>query len=87
MGDHRCVIKIEFSIHAKTYKQDWNINYFDDGDGIDRRIVEWFAECWNEAHTQWQDSINKYFDAERERETRDNELAELARLREKYDDL
>jgi len=85
MGDHRCTIKIEFSIYGRTYKQKWNINYFDDGDGIDRRIVDWFAECWNDAHARWQASVDEYFKEQRECETRDAELKELIRLKEKYE--
>ena len=84
MGDHSCHIKIEFSIHNKTYKQEWYINYFDNGDGIDRRIVEWFAECWHDAHSRWQESVDEYFKEEREHEIEETERTELLRLLEKY---
>ena len=49
MGDNRADIKISFTVHGKTYQQAWEINYWDNGDGIDDRIVEWFAACWHEA--------------------------------------
>lgn len=86
MGDHRCTIKIEFSIHGKTYKQEWNINYFANDDDIDQRIVDWFAECWKDAHSRWQANVDKYFKEQREQETREAELEELARLKAKYED-
>ncbi len=85
MGDHSCLIKIEFSIHDKIYKQEWRINYYDNGDGIDRRIVEWFAECWFDALNRWQEEVDKYLAKDRERETREAELKELDRLKEKYE--
>ena len=84
MGYHRCTIKIEFSIHGKTYKQDWNINYSDNGDGVDRRIVEWFADCWVNARARWQDSIDEYFEEEHNKEMEEIERTELLRLLEKY---
>lgn len=53
MGDHKADIKIRFIIHNKTYKQDFWINYFPNECGIDRRISEWFKECWDDAFTRY----------------------------------
>lgn len=48
VGDHRATVVIDFTIHGKTYHQEWWINWFPDPD-IDYRIVEWFRECWDDA--------------------------------------
>lgn len=61
------------------------INYTDDGDGVDRRVTEWFAECWYDAHARWQDEVDAYFAEQRKAETEKAERAELARLKAKYD--
>jgi len=62
MGDHRADIKIEFTIHGKTYKQSWFINYFDDGDGVDSRISDWFRKCWHNAKSRHDIELDKLRD-------------------------
>ena len=45
MDDHRADIKLEFTIHGRTYKTEMYMNYWPKG-GIDQRIVSWFNECY-----------------------------------------
>ena len=84
MGDHRADIKIEFSIHGKTYKQSWWINWIDDGDGVDYRIIDWFRECWQDALARYNCRIAEFNREAREKETESCERAELERLQAKY---
>lgn len=87
MGDHRANIKVEFTIHDKTYRQEWGwINYSADEDGIDRRIVEWFDECWQDAYGRYSTAMYEADIENRERRKREAELEELARLTAKYAD-
>jgi len=86
MGDHRATVKVEFDIHGKVYKQEWWINYFpDDSSGVDRRIAEWFSACWEDAYSRYQKVVNESHREEDERKQREAELAELKRLKEKYE--
>jgi len=86
MGDHRAEIHIVFKIHGKTYKGDWDwINYFDNRDGIDDRVVEFFADSWSDAYGRFQKQLDK---ARKESERpiiEKREKAELKRLKEKYE--
>ena len=83
MGDHRATVVIDFTIHGKTYHQEWWINWFPDPD-IDYRIVEWFRECWDDAKVRYDKEVAKYWHREHATEIEQQERAELARLREKY---
>lgn len=85
MGDHRCLIKLEFDVHGKVYKTEMNINYFDNGDGIDSRIVEWFSNCWDDALSRYHDMIYEETRAVREAEEERVERRELERLKAKYE--
>lgn len=84
MGDHRASIKIEFEFHGKTYKMDSWVNYFPDGDGVDRRVQEFFEKAYNDGMRRYQDEL---FEADRERREREQEeadRAEYARLKAKF---
>lgn len=85
MGDHRCGIKIEFDAHGKVYKTDMNINYFDNGDGIDQRVVDWFSECWGDAFSRYNGQIYEAMKEQRKREEEHYERAQLERLKAKYE--
>ena len=85
MGDHRTEIKIEFTAHGKTYKQEWSINYFDNGAGIDDRIVEWFATCWKDAYARYEQEVHAHFAKEDAAIRETQERVELARLKAKYE--
>lgn len=85
MGDHRASIKIEFTIHEKTYncEMPW-INYWPDSDGVDERVREFFVRSWDDAKRRYDEKIAKW-EAEREAETLERrERAELERLKSKY---
>lgn len=86
MGDHRANIKLEFTIHGKTYQHEfWGINYSDNGYGIDDRIVDWFAECWRDARGRWQDEVDAYHAKEHAKEIEEAERKQLAFLKAKYE--
>lgn len=74
MGDHRAEIKVDFTIHGKTYKLnlDW-INYFDNGNGIDQRVVDFFSESWDDARGRFDAECAEYH---RRQYAAQNELAE-----------
>ena len=84
MGDHRASIKLEMDAHGLHFKKTMSINWSPDEDGCDRRIIEWFSECWQKARAKYD---REMWDADRERRERDvetSERAELARLTAKY---
>lgn len=82
MGDMRADIKIKFTIHGKTYKQEFWINYSPDDDGVDVRIKDWFKGSWEDSLEIYHDRVAEYERAELER----IELAKLSELRAKYPD-
>lgn len=87
MGDHRADIKIDFTFHGKTYRQEWWINWFPDGEreGCDRRITEWFSKCAAEGYARYDAQVAEYFEREHANDIKKSELAELARLKAKYE--
>lgn len=80
MGDHRMSIKIEAEFHGKKKKTDMWINWFPDGDGIDRRITEFFKELESEGMEVFENRIIKA----RQKQIEQEEKLELKRLSEKY---
>lgn len=85
MGDHRAEIKIEFTIHGKTYKQEWWINWWANDDGVDQRIVDWLANCWEDAYMRYNEGVNKILEKEEKERIEAEEKAELERLQAKYE--
>lgn len=86
MGDHRADIKISFHIHNKTYDQEWWINYWpDDLTGVDRRIAEWFSDCWHDAYKRYQDLVYKAGEKERKAQEEAADQREYQRLKTKYE--
>ena len=86
MGDHRANIKLEFTIHGKTYKTEFGwINYSDNGYGVDERIIDWFAECWSDARERYQVEVDAYHAKEHAKEIEDAERKQLATLKAKYE--
>lgn len=85
MGDHRADIKIEFTIHGKTYEMDSYINWFDDGSGVDARVVEFFRNAWNDAKGRYDAACAARLAQERALQVEVEERNELARLKAKYD--
>lgn len=86
MSDHRCHLKIEFSIYGMKFEWDTSINYApNEGDGIDDRIVDWFNECYAEARAAW-DHESMLEDERRAAEKLErDERQQLARLKAKYE--
>lgn len=54
MADQRAYIKIEFHMHGKAYKTEFDINYFDNGHGFDDRVEEWFRQTYNTAQASYE---------------------------------
>ena len=85
MGDHRASVKIEFTIHGQTYRMDSYINWFDDGTGVDGRVIKFFSDSWQDARARYDEQLAAY-EEERDREDRERaERAELERLKAKYE--
>lgn len=80
MGDLRASIKIDMVLWGHKFKQEWWINYFDDGDGNDVRIKEWFADCYAKAYGDYKNYIEKQRADEEELYDRE----EYKRLKKKY---
>ena len=85
MGDHRADVKIEFTIHGKTYKMDSWINWFDDGTGIDARVVEFFRVSWEDAKARYDAQISELYLRDHARDIEARERREMARLKAKYE--
>ena len=85
MGDHRASIKLEMDAHGKNYKTEMWINWSPDNDGCDRRVIEWFADCWADAYARYNEAI---WEADKERREKEQEEADRAifnRLKAKFE--
>lgn len=73
MGDHRCSIKIEWSMHGHTEKADmwWNYHPTDDcfDYKVDQRLLEWLTTQYDKSMERWHDMQDEAED-ERMRERR-----------------
>ena len=85
MGDHRADIKIKFTIHGKTYEMDSWINWFDDGTGVDYRVVDFFRASWEDAKACYDAHCEDLYAKEHAAEIEAGERRELQRLKTKYD--
>lgn len=85
MGDHRADIKIKFWFHNKTYKYDAWINYSPDSDGLDNRVVEFFRESYEDGIRRYDELVAKDEEKRNREFVREKELAELKRLKLKYE--
>jgi len=85
--DSRCDIKISFSIYGMNFKQEWNINYSprDCKVGMDRRIEEWFQNCYDEAHEEFEYRMMESRREETERQKERQEREMLNYLKAKYE--
>ena len=89
MGDHRADIKIDFTFHGKTYKMYAWINWSPDCEGdsvIDPRVVEFFRESYEDAMDRYHAMVYESEREQREKVQREQELATLKTLKEKYPD-
>jgi hypothetical protein len=85
MGDHRASVKIEFEMHGHSAKCDLWVNWFDNGCGIDQRIVDWFGEQSGIAIEKYRDELEAFYASREKATTEEAEKAELARLKAKYE--
>lgn len=87
MGDHRASIKIEVEMHGVKDKADMWVNWSPreyDCPGVDYRVIEFFQNWSARAMEKWDNEQWKAGEEDRERKQRETELAELARLKSKY---
>ena len=86
MGDHRPTITCHFEMHGHVADYDFGCcNWSDNGDGIDQRIVDWFAEQSAIAIGKWRREVDAYHRERDKDKIREQEIAELNRLKEKYE--
>lgn len=88
MGDHRVGILIRMQGHGITKQFDTRVNWFTPGayhPMVDNRPIEFMAEAWTEMLAKYDRENLEAEGRIREMETRERELAELARLKEKYE--
>ena len=86
MSDSRFHLKGEFEVYGKRFKLDQSFNWSADPGQCDERISQWFATCYEEAYSEFQEH-NFRADAERRKKAEEAEEREqLARLRKKYPD-
>lgn len=71
MGDSRATIKIQFDIYQEHFKADWWINYWPNSEGIDGRVVEWFADRYREARDKWDEEYLESCRAEEKKRRRE----------------
>jgi len=85
MSDSRFNLEVKFRIYGKTYEWEPSLNWSDNGDGIDQRIVDWFRKSHDKAYQDFLESRHKYFAAEEKRKTEEVERKEYERLKAKFD--
>lgn len=87
MGDFRADIKIRMESLGKVYKMDSWLNYWplSECEGVDQRVIDFFRESWEDIKSRHDDLVYKSDTKRREAEQRENELADLKRLKEKYE--
>lgn len=82
MGDHRASIKIEFTMHEVTSTADMYINWWDGAAyELPDSVIEFFVEAERKSLSKFHEQQDED-DAEKRRRA---ELAELARLKAKYE--
>jgi hypothetical protein len=85
MSDSRFNLEVKFQIYGKTFKWNPSLNWSDNGDGIDQRIVDWFRERHDTAHSDFLKATRKHFIAEEKRKAEEAERKEYERLKAKFD--
>lgn len=84
MGDHRATVQIKFTIHGKTYEMDSFINWFDDGSGVDSRVVDFFRTSWEDAKARYDAEVEQMWARQHAAEIEAGERREYERLKAKY---
>ncbi len=83
--DSKAHIEIKFSIHGEDFETKMSINWSDDYEGVDQRVISWFGENFYTAESNYLAEI----EAEERRQKKAVELRrekeEFLRLRDKFD--
>lgn len=83
--DSRFYLTVKFSIYGKVYEwKNASLNWSDNGDGIDQRILDFFRDSHDEAYSLHQDAVWQSQKALRDAKEEQSEREELARLQAKY---
>ena len=85
MGDHRASVKITFEMHGVKKEADMWINWNDNGDGIDNRIVEFFWDASTEAMHAYDLEMTIYRIEQQRKEKEQYDREEYERLKKKYE--
>lgn len=81
MSDHRFEIDVKFSIYGEDFEWDASLNWATNGEEIDPRITEWFANCYAKARGGY----DTYTEMRRAEDSERHEREQLARLKAKYE--
>ncbi len=85
MSDSRFHLEVKFDVYGKTFNWKPSLNWYDNGDGIDQRIVDWFRESYNDALWDFEEGMRKWQKEETERLAAEKERKEYARLKAKFE--
>jgi len=85
MGDHRAEVKLEMTLHGKTYKHKFDWINWDIYGGCDRRVIECFEDWSRDALSRFNNEMAEAEEAANAEENERKERAELERLKAKYD--
>ena len=77
MTDFRAFIKVEMDFMDITKKTELNINYHDNGDGIDQRIVDFFSDAYDEGMLKYYAEIERDSQIENQKKIESEERIEL----------
>lgn len=86
MGDHRAEVKLEMTLHGKTYKHTFDWINWDIYGGCDRRVIECFEDWSRDALSRFQNEQWEAEAEERDRKAEERDRAEYERLKAKYKD-
>lgn len=84
MSDSRFHLKVKFEVYGKTFEWSPSLNWCAEPGACDGRISDWFASRYNEAYSDFQESIVQSNFEREQQELEKRERAELARLQAKY---
>lgn len=85
MGDHRASIQIKFEMHGIEKEIDMWINWYDNGYGIDDRIIDFFQEASNEAINKHEQEVWEYNKAEREKKSLEEDKIKYEELKKRFE--
>lgn len=87
MGDHRPKITAHFEMHGHVADFDFGwCNWSPNAQGVDQRVIDWFAEQARVAMGKWQQKVDEAMADQRRAETEKLERIQLAALKAKYED-